>query len=157
MRNNNLLVLLAAGTLLSITTMARSETIYYGSRAGMETTVIKKVGLGTANAKIFTKHTKKNAKAFCVEYEQDNSMACVNQTMNDVQIKEVITANCLDKTWTDFGISSYKIIAKNNSSEFMADYIVLNLQSSEILDGSMASGYPTAINLFMTMCPGVID
>jgi hypothetical protein len=51
--------------------------IYYGSRAGMHLTTVSKQGIGTANAIIMVKHTPEDAKAFCVNYALDHSMACV--------------------------------------------------------------------------------
>jgi hypothetical protein len=41
-----------------------SGTIAYGSRAGMEVTVVSMEGLDTAHAVIRTKHTRENAIAF---------------------------------------------------------------------------------------------
>lgn len=44
--------------------------IFYGSRAGMQVSVVSLSGLDTANAVIRTKHTRKDAIAFCRDYVQ---------------------------------------------------------------------------------------
>lgn len=93
--------------LLGLTSMARPATaeedhsIYYGSRAGMHLTTVSKSGIGTANSVIIVKHTPKDAKAFCVEYSQDYSMACVKRTMAEVKVGDRVTADC--KTWMPLG------------------------------------------------------
>ena len=45
-------------------------SIAYGSRVGMEVTVVGVSGIGTSHAVIRVKHTRENAKTFCTEYEQ---------------------------------------------------------------------------------------
>jgi hypothetical protein len=37
----------------------------------------------------------------------------------------------------------------------MADYAVRDMKSGEILDGSSASGYGVALNIFQQLCPGI--
>lgn len=47
---------------------AAAKMLTYGERAGMEVTINKKSGIGTANAKILTKHTRQNAIGYCRGY-----------------------------------------------------------------------------------------
>jgi serine protease Do len=51
------------------------DRIYYGSRVGMHLTTVSKEGIGSAHAVIRVKHTPKDAKAYCVEYEGDYSIS----------------------------------------------------------------------------------
>ncbi|MFW8588846.1 hypothetical protein ACOJBM_40540 [Rhizobium beringeri] len=134
---------------------AEDHSIYYGSRAGMHLTTISKSGIGTANAVIMVKHTPKDAKAACVEYDQDNSMACVKRTMAEVKVGDRVTGNCVKRTWTDMYGQSYAFEGKPKSSDIMADYAVRDLKSGEILDGSSASGYGVALTIFQQLCPGI--
>ncbi|MBP2449071.1 hypothetical protein [Rhizobium leguminosarum] len=131
------------------------HSIYYGSRAGMHLTTISKSGIGTANAVIMVKHTSKDAKAFCVEYDQDNFMACVKQMMAEVKVRDRVTGNCTKKTWTDMYGLSFAFEDRPKSSDIMADYAVRDLKTGEILDGSSASGYGEAITIFQQLCPGI--
>lgn len=133
------------------------HSIYYGSRAGMHVTTISKSGIGTSKAVIMIEHTPKDAKAFCVEYDQDYSMACVKKTMASVKVGDRVTANCKRGTWIDVYGEGYAFEGKSKSSDLMADYIVRSLKSGEILDGTSASGYPTALSIFQELCPGVAE
>lgn len=116
------------------------HSIYYGSRAGMHVTTVSKSGIGTSKAVIMIKHTPKDAKAYCVEYELDNSKACVKQAMASVKVGERVTADCKKGTWTNVHGESYGFEGKAKSPDMMADYIVRDLKSGEVLDGSSASG-----------------
>lgn len=151
-------ILSLLGTVASFSPQARADddhAIYYGSRAGMHVTTVSKSGIGTSKAVIMIKHTPKDAKAFCVEYSQDYSMACVKRTMAEVKVRDRVTANCKKRTWTDVYGQAYAFEGKATSSDLMADYIVRNVASGEILDGSSASGYPTALSIFKELCPGI--
>ncbi|RUU99571.1 hypothetical protein EOB36_20010 [Mesorhizobium sp. M6A.T.Cr.TU.017.01.1.1] len=134
---------------------AASEEIYYGSRAGMSATVVSKSGIGTANAVIRVEHLPKNAKAYCVEYEQDNSMACVRRTMVDVKIPDRVSGNCTKKTWSDLSGRSYAFLGRHKAGDFAPDYAIKHALSGEILDGSSASGYGEALSVFQALCPGI--
>lgn len=149
------IALVAAVTASGSSLAAEDHSIYYGSRAGMHLTTVSKSGIGTAKAVIIVKHTPKDAKAYCVEYEQDHSMACVKRTMKEVKVSDRVTANCKKGTWTDVYGQAFKFEGKARSSDLMADYVVRDLASGEVLDGSSASGYPTALGVFQELCPGI--
>ncbi|EJC80192.1 hypothetical protein Rleg4DRAFT_1808 [Rhizobium leguminosarum bv. trifolii WSM2297] len=134
---------------------AEDHSIYYGSRAGMHLTTVSKTGIGTANAVIIVEHTPKDAKAFCVEYAMDNSMACVKRTMAEVKVGDRVTGNCRKRTWTDMYGQAYAFEGPRQSDDIMADYAVRDLKSGEILDGSSASGYDVALTVFQQLCPGI--
>ncbi|CAN7388700.1 hypothetical protein LJR235_002304 [Pararhizobium sp. LjRoot235] len=136
---------------------AEDHSIYYGSRSGMHLTTISKKGIGTANAVIMVKHTSKDAKAFCVGYDQDNSMACVKRTLAEVKVGDRVTGNCRKRTWIDMYGQSYAFEGTTKASDSMADYAVRDLKSGEILDGSSASGYGVALTVFQQLCPGIAE
>lgn len=132
------------------------DRIYYGSRAGMHLTTVSKKGIGTSNAVIFVEHTPKDAKAYCVGYEGDNSMACVRRTMAEIKVGDRVTANCTKRSWTDMFGQSFKFLRRAKQTDgIMADYLIRDLKTGEILDGSSASGYGTQITIFTQLCPGV--
>lgn len=134
------------------------DRIYYGSRVGMHLTTISKKGIGTENAVIFVKHTPKDAKAFCVEYDKDHSMACVKRTMASVKVRDRVSGNCVQRTWADLRGERFAFLGPTNQSEdVMADYLIKDLQSGEILDGSTASGYGVQITIFSQLCPGIVE
>lgn len=151
LRLSALVLLISSAPVLA----AEDHSIYYGSRAGMHLTTISKSGIGTANAVIKVKHTPKDAKAVCVEYDLDNSMACVKRTMAEVKVGDRVTGNCVKRTWTDMYGQSYAFEGKPKSSDIMAEYAVRDLKSGKILDGSSASGYGVALTIFQQLCPGI--
>lgn len=160
--NDSALGVTVAAFLMSVTFACpahaqEDHSIYYGSRAGMHVTTVSKSGIGTSKAVIMIEHTPKDAKTYCVEYEQDYSMACVKRTMADVKVSDRVTANCKERTWTDVYGQAYAFEGKSKSSDLMADYIVRNLTTGEILDGSSASGYFTALSIFQELCPGIAN
>lgn len=156
-RTAYLLLALAAPIVVS-SAPAQAEddhSIYYGSRAGMHVTTVSKSGIGTSKAVIMIKHTPKDAKAYCVEYELDYSMSCVKRAIAEVKVGDRVTADCKKGTWTDVYGQAYAFEGQAKSSDLMADYIVRDLKSGEVLDGSSASGYPTALSIFQELCPGL--
>lgn len=154
----SLLALILPIVISSVPARAQEDhSIYYGSRAGMHVTTISSSGVGTSKAVIMIEHTPKDAKAYCVEYEDDYSMACVKRTMAAVKVGDRVTANCKKRTWTDVYGQAYAIEGEAKSPDIMADYIVRSVKSGEILDGSSASGYPTALSIFQELCPGVAE
>lgn len=149
-------VIVVAGV-LAVTGSANAvdDEIYYGSRAGMSVTTVSKEGIGTKRAVIRVEHRPRNAKAYCVDYELDNSMACVRRTMATVKVRDRVTADCRKKTWTDLSGERYSFLGRQKSADSMADYAVKRLDTGELLDGSSASGYPTALSIFEALCPGI--
>jgi hypothetical protein len=133
-----------------------SDRIYYGSRAGMHLTVVSREGIGTARAVVRVEHTPKDAKAYCVEYALDNSMACVKRTMAGVKVGDRVTADCVTRTWTDMYGQSFAFLGPaKRADETMADFAIRDLKTGEILDGSSASGYGVELAIFQHLCPGV--
>jgi hypothetical protein len=134
-----------------------SGTISYGSRAGMEVTIVSMQGLDTAHAVIRTKHTRENAIAFCRDYVKNVTEECIRETLN-IRLNDEVTGNCLTGEFSDFRGSRYKFLGPNRKSAdlLMAKYAIMNLATGEVADGSSASGYPTNIEIFSALCPAKI-
>lgn len=151
-------IVICGSILLSLTaTTAGAEDLPYGSRAGMQVTVTSKSGIGTSKAVIKIKHTAKDAKAFCVGYSEDYSMACVKRTLAEIKVGDRVTGNCKKRTWVDLYGRGYAFEgkAKSTGDFMMADYAIRDLSSGELLDGTSASGYGVALVIFQALCPGV--
>lgn len=131
-----------------------SGTIGYGSRAGMEVSVISVEGLNTAHAVIRTKHTRENAIAFCRDYVQKVTDECIREELAK-PLNDVITGNCSTGEFTDFYGGWYQFLGPNPSAgQFgMAKYALRDLTTREIADGTSASGYPTNMAIFRALCP----
>ena len=128
-----------------------SGTIGYGSRAGMEVTVLGVEGLNTARAIIRTKHTRENAISFCRDYVGKITEDCVRQELA-LPMNDQITANCLTGEFTDFFGVRYRFLGRNRQQDSMAKYAIVDLSTGEIADGSSASGYGTNMVIYRALC-----
>ena len=132
------------------------QTIYYGSRAGMEVSIVSKEGIDTVNAIIRTKHTRENSAAFCRHYLRDETEECIQKGLRQTQLKEAITANCVSGEFTDFGGRRYRFLGSNpRQGQFATTkYAIMDIATREIANGSSASGYQTNLDIFGALCPG---
>lgn len=129
--------------------------IYYGSRAGMTVTVKSMSDLDTSHAVILTEHTRDDAMAFCRDYERQEPVTetCIRQELS-VRLNDSIHANCPKGVFTDFYGEKYQFRGKNpRSRESGAAYLLMNLRTHEIADGSSASGYDVNLEIFRALCP----
>ena len=123
----------------------------YGSRAGMQVTVVSMEGLDTARAIIRTQHTKEDATKFCDEYRNDVSDKCIQEEL-ERRLSDEITANCDTGFFTNF--FGYKIqFLGPNTQNAKTDYLLKSLATGEIADGSTASGYDVNLRIFKALCP----
>ena len=128
--------------------------IPYGSRVGMEVTVTGVEGIGTANAAIRVRHTRENAKEFCVEYAQDNSAECVQQTLREVRINDELRGNCQSGRFITLSGDTLRFAGPNRrKGNFEPKYTIIGTNGP--LDASTASGYYTALSQFNALCPGI--
>lgn len=134
-------------------TAAAAGKIYYGSRAGMQVTVVSMTGLDTANAVIRTKHTREDATAFCRDYVGKVTRKCVDDEMA-TRLNDQITANCKTGVFTDFFGGRYRFAGKNKGAgDFGPKYRLIDMSTGEAADGSSASGYSTNMSIFKALCP----
>jgi hypothetical protein len=133
---------------------AASGTIGYGSRIGMEVSVISVSGLNTSHAVIRTKHTRENAIVFCRDFVQKVTEECIREELAK-PLNDVITANCITAEFTDFHGNRYLLLGPNRKTGDLssAKYALMNIDTREIADGTMASGYPMNMAIFKALCP----
>lgn len=128
-------------------------TLPYGSRAGMEVTVISMSGIDGPNALIVTKHTRENATAFCREYVGKVTPKCIRDELN-TRISDRISANCPRGEFTNFFGKRYRFLGPNKgAAEFAPKYRLVDVATGEEADGSSASGYPIHMELYRALCP----
>jgi hypothetical protein len=142
--------------LIQVSTAFASGTIGYGSRQGMEVSVISMEGVDTSHAIIHTRHTRENAIAFCDAFAdvRPDKDACIREELA-TPLNDVISANCTTGEFTDFYGNHYRFLGLNRREGDPArpKYAVLNLSNREIADGTTSSGYPTNILIFGALCP----
>ncbi len=153
MMNRHKIVCLTACFLAFASYARAAGTIYYGSRVGMVVTVIRMSGLDTAQAKIWTQHTRENAIAFCRDYVQKVDEECIQEELS-VPLNDVIEGNCKTGEFEDFRGTRYRFLGENRKKgDGEADYLLKDLDTGEIADGSSASGYSTNMAIFKALCP----
>jgi hypothetical protein len=131
-----------------------SDTIFWGSRVGMYDKIALRNGIGSSNAVIKTAPSREGAIQFCREYDQDYSNKCIKKGLED-DAPKTITANCSSNTFYDFYNRRFVFLGrnKNTNGDIMADYLIRDLRSGELLDGSSASGYDVEFGIFKALCP----
>lgn len=147
------------GLLLAMSAAAQAETIFYGSRAGEEVTVVEKSDIGSADARITARLTKANAIAYCREYVQKVTRKCVSDTMK-IELQPDITANCEAGTFKTFYGQDYRFNGKNPDYATAAtgtEFLLVEAGGNEPLDGSSASGYDVALGQFKALCPNRVE
>jgi hypothetical protein len=142
-----------------VTTRAyASGKLGYGSRIGMTVTVISIQGLNTARAVIRTAHTRDDALVFCREYVGQVSDACIEEELAR-PLNDVIYGNCTTGVFSDFSGNWHCFEGKNKKKtktdeDFgLPNYIIRDLPTGEIENGTSASGYTTYMPLFRALCP----
>jgi hypothetical protein len=141
--------------LLSGSSAIAAGRIYYGSRAGMTVTVRSMSDLDTSRAKIITEHTRQDAIGFCQDYERQEPATenCIRQEMA-IRLNDMVTADCPRRVFTDFYGERYQFLGENpRSQQSGARYLLKNLRTHEIADGSSASGYDVNMEIFRALCP----
>ncbi len=142
----------AAAVLLAAGPGWASGTLGYGSRAGMEVDVVSMTGLDTAHAVIHTRHTRSNAIAFCRDYVQKVTPACISEELS-VRLNDEVTANCGTGEFVNFYGDRFRFAGPSKDKDSMAKYRITDLQTGEDADGSSASGYGTNAEIFKALCP----
>lgn len=131
-------------------------SIPYGSRSGMEVTIIDKTGINTENAVIQVRHTRENARQFCDEYLGDHSESCVTRTLREVRISDAIKGNCPAGRFVNLGGEYLQFAGPNFDHDAVPnrpEYKLYKQGAREFLDGSTASGYAVNLEQFRVLCP----
>ena len=134
--------------------LAASEKMPYGSRVGMDVTVISVSGINSPNASLRVKHTRSDAIKFCREYVGRVTENCIKQTLAE-PLNDYVVANCDTGEFTDFYGNRHQFLGPhlNPTEEFAPKYRIVNLKSNEQADGSLASGYTEQLIIFHRLCP----
>jgi uncharacterized protein len=127
------------------------HSVYYGTRAGMIVDIVGISGTDTAHAVLRFRHTRMNAMSFCREYAMKVTDKCINDEMKSIG-SGAIMANCTTGEFTS--LSRNRLIFQGFApSGSNTTYLIRAADTGEILDGSMATGYPTFLGQFKVMCP----
>ncbi|MFC3324612.1 hypothetical protein [Mesorhizobium cantuariense] len=144
-----LLLVLSA---LMLAPSAEAKTLYYGSRVGMEVTIVKTSGIGSSHARIVAKHTRQNAITFCRDYVGKATEECIAKELQTALHLE-ITANCKTGKFTTFYGANMLFQGRNPEPGAATDYLISDTDDDVVLDGSGASGYDCTLEQFKALCP----
>lgn len=75
------------------------NTIPYGFRLRVDLTVVERLAIGTANARIRVVHTEANARSYCEEYRRTGS-ACIRRAMREIRPRPALAGNCRTDVFT---------------------------------------------------------
>src|ERR1700730_11710825 len=136
------------------TTVFASGKLNYGSRAGMTVTVVSMSGINGDRATIKTKHTKEDAAGFCRASIGKVTAKCIHDELA-TKLNDEITGNCATGRFTNFFGEDHQYLGEANpkSADIFAKYMIKNIATGEIADGSSASGYPSNMGVFRALCP----
>lgn len=138
-------------------TIDENRLLSYGSRSGMNVTMTSTSGIGTTKARISIVHTRQNAKAFCLEYSQNISPQCVNETLSENKFPKAITANCRAGTFTAANGMAYQFRGRNKKHSYdVPEYRISELKSKKLLPNISASGYGVAVSSLERLCPNLL-
>lgn len=129
----------------------------YGSRAGMNVTVVGVEGLGTENAIVHTKHTAANAKEFCQDYLLDESAECIGRTLREVRLNDRIVGNCRTGEFVMLSGDRIRFAGENRRALRRGEislprYVII--ENRQMLEGN---SYATALEQFDAICPGRVN
>ncbi|MDM9627378.1 hypothetical protein QTL95_15830 [Rhizobium sp. S152] len=133
----------------------RKDKVYYGTRAGMQVSVVSRSGINSSNAVIAVEHRREDAVAFCREYVQNVTEKCIQDELA-IQLADKFSGDCKTGRFTTITGQTYVFFGRNtaaNASTMGNDFVVIDPDTNQPLDGSMASGYPVAIDQFEQLCP----
>jgi uncharacterized protein len=141
--------------------VAVGDNIAYGSRAGMDLTVVAVSGIGSDKASIDVAQTLKNASAYCVEYmnEAVPTKGCIDKRMKDAGNHfDALKANCVTGMFISYG-SHRRFIGRNRDFspeqfDVGPKFLIANIDSKEILSDTSASGYARDLDVYKALCPG---
>ena len=134
-----------------------NEVVYSGSRVGMYEDIVSQEGLNSAHAIIRTRPSRNGAITYCRQYGQDYSLKCIDDFLA-AQGPNTITANCPSGQFVDFLGQKFQFLGKNSDYEpgtLSPKYLIMKIESSEMLIGDMASGYNVEGDIFKALCPAV--
>ncbi|MBB3302867.1 uncharacterized protein FHT72_006803 [Rhizobium sp. BK077] len=133
----------------------RKDKVYYGSRAGMQVSVVSRSGIDTPRAVIQIEHRREDAVAFCRDYVLKVTDQCIEDELA-IDLQNKFTGDCKTGRFTTITGQTYVFFGRNtatNAGTMGNDFVLIDPDTNEPLDGSMASGYPVAIDQFKELCP----
>jgi len=129
------------------------DELGYGTRAGMIVTIKVRRGIDTSDAEIVFETTRQDAAQFCAQ-SLNTTMECINRVLEENRRRLVgsIGANCKTDRWSDVYGQKFRYLGPGKSGD-SAEYVIVNLDTNEILDGSSASGFLPTVEAFRKLCP----
>ncbi|WP_051365537.1 lysozyme inhibitor LprI family protein [Agrobacterium tumefaciens] len=128
--------------------------VYYGSRAGMQVSVVSRKGLNTPNAVITVEHRRDDAVAYCRDYVQNVTDKCIADQLA-IKLNDRFSGNCKTGRFRTVSNQTYVFLGRNpsGSGTMGNQFVLIDGDTNQPLDGSMASGYPVALPQFQALCP----
>jgi hypothetical protein len=102
---------------------------------------------------ILTQHRREDALAYCRDYELRITRKCIADELAK-HLKATISADCSRGIFSNFTGDRLQMKGLNPKTDDVGPkYILVNLGTGEVADGSEASGYPINMGIFQALCP----
>ncbi|MDB5422584.1 MAG: hypothetical protein JWR59_2531 [Brevundimonas sp.] len=129
--------------------------INYGSRDGMTVTVVSMSGINSAHAVIRVRHTRDDAIDFCRKYVGKVTATCIQGEL-ETPLNDQIEGNCTTGRFSNFFGEEHQYLGANTvkkDDETPVKYLIKDIATGEIANGSSGSGYGTNMGVFRALCP----
>lgn len=127
----------------------------YGSRAGMEVTVLGSWALDTSAARIYFQHSYDDARSFCMQYVMTLDDKCIEDVMEEAkEFNRSVAADCESGEFETVYRQRYRFDGPGTGKGADPMYLIYPAEGGKKLDGSSASGYGVALTTFAMLCPG---
>lgn len=139
--------------------LAIGGKIPYGSKGGTDATVMGQSGIDTDDAVIRAAITREDALSYCNAQGGGSISKCLKEMAEYARsLKPEVRANCTTREFTDFFGRRYAFLGPNpdrdkEDGESHARYILKNLGTGDVSDGTNSTGYFTNSALFEALCP----
>ncbi|WP_425416497.1 hypothetical protein [Oricola indica] len=134
------------------------DLIPYGTRVGMDVTVISRQNLGSDSARIVIEHTRQNAINFCRDYVGKVTEECIQEEMA-LPIADHIEANCKNGEFQDAFGQKLRFDGLNSNQSDVGDprHLLWSFENDEYLGNYSASGYFERLIAYDELCPNSVD
>lgn len=133
---------------------AHADEISYGSRIGMNAALVQLSDVDTDHARLVAEIMPVNAYEFCAFYHGKFEAECINKELK-VEIAEASIADCTTGEFTNIWGDRRRFVGLS-AAETSTDFALIDLETGGNVDGSMASGYHTDVEMFATFCPTTV-
>jgi hypothetical protein len=120
----------------------------------MQVTITAREGIDTEHAVVHVAHLRSDAEAYCREYENTTSKACIDEEMKQT-FPAQIEADCTTGDFINLGKQHRRFGGRNPNGN--PTYLIIDKEAGEPLDSGSASGYDVDLGQISALCPALVN